>query len=145
MIKPWGGDNPPNYINDKEWVLQSPKSGIYIHVMLDEWHNAITRQAMGEIAEAMNELWEQRLMETIAQADVEKLRAENKRLRQAAEQEPRTEIRVIELTEVVEGLDHPHVEHRIQYRNGSGPWISLPVVRTYSREEYQRMKDGAHG
>jgi hypothetical protein len=145
MIKPWGGDNPPNYINDKEWVLQSPKSGIYIHVMLDQWHNEITRQAMGEIAEAMNELWEQRLMETIAQADVEKLRAENKRLRQAAEQEPRTEIRVIELIETVEGLDHPRFEYNIQYRNDQGPWISLPVVRTYSREEYQRMKDGAHG
>jgi hypothetical protein len=56
-----------------------------------------------------------------------------------------TEIRVIELIETVEGLDHPHIEHRIQYRNGSGPWTSLPVVRVFDREEYQRMKDGADG
>jgi phage pi2 protein 07 len=125
MIKPWCSDRPPNHINDAEWVLQSPKSLLYIHVQLNEEHSEITRQAMAEIAEAMNELWEQR-------------RGTKKK-----EKRSQTEMRVIELTEVVEGLDHPHIEHRIQYRNGSGPWTSLPVVRVFDREEYQRMKDGA--
>jgi hypothetical protein len=56
-----------------------------------------------------------------------------------------TELRVIELIETVEGLDHPHFEYNIQYRNDRGPWISLPVTRTTAREAYQRMKDGADG
>ena len=59
-----------------------------------------------------------------------------------------TELRVIELQETVDlgdGTAMQGYEYTIQYRNDQGPWISLPVVRTYSREEYQRMKDGAHG
>ena len=54
-----------------------------------------------------------------------------------------TEIRVIELIETVEGLDHPRFEYNIQYRNDQGPWITVPVTRTTAREAYQRMKDGA--
>jgi hypothetical protein len=54
-----------------------------------------------------------------------------------------TELRVIELIETVEGLDHPHFEYNIQYRNDQGPWITVPVARTTARETYQRMKDGA--
>ena len=70
---------------------------------------------------------------------------EQRRGTKKKEKRSQTEIRVIELIETVEGLDHPRFEYNIQYRNDQGPWISLPVVRTYSREEYQRMKDGAHG
>ena len=118
MIKPWGSDKPPNYINDAEWVLQSPKSLLYIHVRLNEEHNEITRQAMAEIAEAMNELWEQR------------------RGKKKKEKRNQTEMRVI---------DHPRSKQYLQYRNGDGPWITVPVVQTFDREEYQRMKDGADG
>jgi hypothetical protein len=51
-------DKPPNYIDDAEWVLQSPKSGRYMHLQLEQWHGKITREVMAEIAEAMNEFWE---------------------------------------------------------------------------------------
>jgi hypothetical protein len=51
-------DKPPNYINDAEWVLQSPKSGRYMRLQLAQWHGQTAREVMVEIAEAMNELWE---------------------------------------------------------------------------------------
>jgi hypothetical protein len=86
-----------------------------------------------------------RVMPAAGVADIlyEALDEIKQRRRGKEKKRSQTEMRVIELTEVVEGLDHPHFEHRIQYRNGSGPWISLPVVRTHNREEYQRMKEGA--
>jgi hypothetical protein len=121
----WGQDKPPNYINDAEWVLQSPKSGRYMHLQLEQWHGKITREVMTEIAEAMNEMWEQQ-------------RGKKKKTKRS-----QTELRVIELIETVEGLDHPHFEYNIQYRNDQGPWITAPVARTTAREAYQRMKDGA--
>jgi hypothetical protein len=52
-------NKPPNYINDEEWVLQSPKSGCYMHLQLEQWHGKVAREIMAEIAEAMNETWEQ--------------------------------------------------------------------------------------
>jgi hypothetical protein len=99
---------------------------MYVQVPLDERRFCPkTRQAMAEIAEAMNEMWEQ------------------KRGKKKKEKRRQTEMRVIELTEMVEGLDHPQSEYRIQYRNGRGPWITVPVTRTFDRKEYLRMKDGA--
>lgn len=145
-----------------------------------------TREAMQEISEALNELWEQRrveikhdpmdieylakaaneqLKEIISQDVVEQLRAENKRLRQEvqhahnwetaadkrarelearlADQEPRTEIRVIELIEHRLDSDHPYIEYHIQYRNHRGPWTTVPITRTQDREKYERMKGGS--
>lgn len=59
------------------------------------------------------------------------------------EDEPRTEIRVIELIEDVKGFDEPHVQYAIQYRNDHGPWITVPVSRTTDKEKYRRMEVGA--
>jgi hypothetical protein len=56
------------------------------------------------------------------------------------------EMRVIELTEFLDGPDIPHIEHRIQYRNDKGPWITIPVVRIIDdRQRYARMKGGSDG
>ena len=60
-----------------------------------------------------------------------------------------TKMRVIELTEIVErdGIKGPESEYVIQYCNRSthGLWHTLPVVRVFDRDKYQRMKDGADG
>ena len=52
----WGKERPPNYVGEREWLLQSPKSGLYVQVPLHEEHDEITRRAMAEIAEALNDL-----------------------------------------------------------------------------------------
>jgi hypothetical protein len=69
---------------------------------------------------------------------------EQRRGTKKKEKRSQTEMRVIELLKTVEGLDYQS-EYHIQYRHGQGPWITVPVTRTYNREEYLRMKDGAEG
>ena len=53
-----------------------------------------------------------------------------------------TELRVIELTEIVEGETEPLYDHTIQYRNDGGQWTSLPVVRVFDRDTYEMMQNG---
>ena len=54
-----------------------------------------------------------------------------------------TEMRVVELNEIVNPPGIEMCEYVIQYRNDGGRWISLPVVLVFDKDKYQRMKDGA--
>ena len=152
-LKPWTRDTPPNYVGDIEWVMQSPKSGLYVHVYIDEDRDDPSRAVMEEISEALNELWEQRRVEKEQSIEIKHDPMDIGYFWKAAnewgvphfskEEEPRTEMRVIELIEYRLDLEEPYIEYDIQYRNDRGPWITIPVTRTQDRERYDRMKGGS--
>jgi len=57
-LNPFNNGKLHNYVSDTEWVMQSPKSGIYIHIQLDRTHGKAVRKIMAEINETLNAIWE---------------------------------------------------------------------------------------